>query len=123
MTENDTLKKSPEERIGTSSHSTRNLALAGGLLGAIGLITLFYWRTGKSDEVAIEELQTFRSAMATQCKQEQFAKPPQKELNSLYADSSRMQAVVREQFGSLQRGQPNCEQILKTLKSVDFPVE
>ena len=55
MTENDTLKKSPEERIGTSSHSTRNLALTVGLLGAVGFITLFYWRTGKSDEVAIEE--------------------------------------------------------------------
>jgi hypothetical protein len=34
-----------------------------------------------------------------------------------------MQAVVTEQLAILKRGQPNCDQILKTLRSVDFPVE
>jgi hypothetical protein len=44
-------------------------------------------------------------------------------MSSLYTDSSRMQAVVNEQLGILQHGHPNCEQIVKALKSVDFPVE
>lgn len=49
--------------------------------------------------------------------------PAQPELNALYADSSRMQSVVHAQLRTLQRGQADCEHILKSIKSVDFPVE
>jgi hypothetical protein len=123
MADKDALKDIPGEHIGGEHHSKRNLLIAVGLVVGGGLMGLFYWQSGKSDSVAIAELQHFRSAMATQCKQEQFARPAPKELNGLYADSSRMQAVVHEQLGSLERGQANCDQIIKTIKSVDFPVE
>lgn len=109
--------------IGTAPHGKRNGLLAIGALGAAALIGLFYWQSAKSDTAAAEELVSFRQSMATQCKQEQFARPVAKGLSDLYADSSRMQAVVHEQLGSLKRGQPDCDQIIKSLKSVDFPVE
>ena len=111
------------EHIGNVPHSKRNLLIAGGALVAGALIGLFYWQGGKSDTAAIAELQSFRQAMATQCKSEQFARPAAPQLNSLYADSSRMQAVVHEQLGNLQRGQPNCENIITRIRSVYFPGE
>jgi len=61
--------------------------------------------------------------MAAECKLDQFAKPPDTQLLALYADSSRMQGVIAEQSGILRRGQPNCDHIVKVLKSVNYPVE
>lgn len=121
---NQNAGNSPDgEHIGTTPHGKRNLFILGGALVAAGLIGVFYWQGGKSDTAAIAELQSFRQAMATQCKSEQFARPVTPQMNGLYADSSRMQAVVHEQLGNLQRGQPNCENIIKSIRSVDFPVE
>jgi hypothetical protein len=123
MVDKSNVQEVAGDPIGTAPHPMRNLLIGAAILAIAGLIGLFYWRGGKSDDAALVELQQFRQAMATQCKQEQFAKPIPKGLSSLYADSSRMQAVVHEQAGNLQRGQANCEQIVKSLKSVDFPVE
>lgn len=111
------------EHIGDAPHSKRNLLVLAGIVLGGGLMGLIYWHWGQSDSAAVVELQRFREQMATQCKQEQFARPPQKGLSSLYADSSRMQAVVHAQLGNLQRGHADCEQILKSIRSVDFPVE
>jgi len=123
MVEKNIAQNSPGEHIGVLPHPKRNLLLGGGVVISAALIGLFYWCGGKSDVSAIEELHSFRQAMATQCKQEQFARPPVKGLEGLYVDSSRMQAVVHEQLGSLRRGQVSCEQIVKSLKSVDYPVD
>jgi len=123
MADQDAAKNTDGEHIGNTPHSKRNLLLVGALVVGAGLIGVFYWQGGKSDTAAIAELQSFRQAMATQCKSEQFARPAPQQLNGLYADSRRMQAVVHEQLGNLQRGQPNCDHIMKTIKSVDFPVE
>ena len=62
-------------------HVQVGIVVGGGLMG------LLYWHWGNTDKVAIQELQHFRQEMATQCKQDQFAKPAPKELSSLYADS------------------------------------
>ena len=123
MANQDAGRDVPGEHIGGEHHSKRNILLVAGLVVGGGLIGLFYWQSGKSDSAAIAELQNFRAAMATQCKQEQFARPAPQQLNGLYADSSRMQAVVHEQLGNLQRGQANCDTIIKSIKSVDYPVE
>ena len=123
MANQDALNSPDGEHIGNTPHSKRNLLLVGGLVVGAGLIGLFYWQGGKSDTAAIAELQSFRQAMATQCKLEQFARPAAAQLSGLYADSSRMQAVVHEQLGNLQRGKPDCDHIIKSIKSVDFPVE
>jgi hypothetical protein len=111
------------EHIGSAAHGKRNTLIGAGAVVAAALIGVFYWQGGKSDDVAIAALVSFRQAMATECKSEQFARPINPGLSGLYADSSRMQAVVTEQLAILKRGQPNCDQILKTLRSVDFPVE
>jgi hypothetical protein len=123
MSSTNAVQNSAPVRIGDTPHSKRNLMVVAGIVVGGGLMGLLYWHWGKTDNLAIQELQQFREQMATQCKQEQFAKPAPKELNSLYADSSRMQSVVHAQLGRLERGQADCEQILKTIKSVDFPVE
>ena len=123
MADTNVARDITTEHIGAAHHPKRNLLLVAGLVIGGALIGVFYWQSAKSDSAAIDELQHFRAAMAAQCKQEQFARPAPKELNALYADSSRMQAVVHEQLGTLQRGQPNCDHIIKTIRSVDFPVE
>lgn len=123
MADNINFMNQGIEHIGDAPHSKRNLLVLAGIVLGGGLMGLIYWHWGQSDNAAIAELQRFRQEMATQCKQEQFARPPQKGLNSLYADSSRMQAVVHAQLGNLQRGHADCEQILRSIKSVDFPVE
>lgn len=117
------LNSQPVEHIGPPPHIKRNLLLVAGSIILGGLMGLLYWHWGQADRAAIRELGTFRQQMATQCKDEQFARPPQPELNALYADSSRMQAMVQAQLRTLGRGQADCEQILKSIKSVDFPVE
>jgi hypothetical protein len=123
MSSKNVPQNSAPVHIGDTPHSKRNLLVVAGVVLGGGLLGLLYWHWGKTDNLAIQELQHFREQMVTQCKQTQFAKPSPKELNSLYADSSRMQAVVHAQLGRLERGQADCEQILKTMKSVDFPVE
>jgi predicted negative regulator of RcsB-dependent stress response len=123
MADNNGSANEAVEHIGNAAHGKRNGLLAAGVLGAGALIGLFYWQGNKSNDAAIVALQSFRSAMATDCKSEQFARPLAGGLGSLYADSSRMQAVVVEQLGILRRGQPNCDQIIKALKSVDYPIE
>lgn len=111
------------EHIGSEPHKKRNLLVAVGIVLGAALIGLFYWREAKSDDIAVAELQQFRQAMASQCQQAQFQKPATEELNKLYADSSRLQAVVVEQGGVLKRGQANCDQVMRALKSVDYPLE
>ena len=123
MANQDAVQSPAGEHIGNTPHSKRNLLIVGGLVVSAGLIGLFYWQGGKSDTAAVAELTSFRKEMATQCKSEQFARPAAPQLSGLYADSSRMQAVVHEQLGNLKRGRADCEQILKSIKSVDFPVE
>ena len=63
------------------------------------------------------------AAMAAECKLDQFAKPVDAQLLALYDGSSRMQGVIAEQTGILKRGQPDCDRIVKVLKSVSYPVE
>ena len=111
------------EHIGGEPHKLRNLLVVVGLLVGAALIGLFYWREAKSGDVAVAELQQFRQVMASQCQQAQFEKPATVELNKLYAESSRLQAVVMEQGGVLKRGQANCDQVMRALKSVDYPLE
>lgn len=123
MADNVNLMNMGVEHIGDAPHRKRNLLLLAGIVLGGGLMGLIYWHWGQSDSAAAVELQRFREQMATQCKQEQFARPPQKGLSTLYADSSRMQAVVHAQLGNLQRGNADCDQILKSIRSVDFPVE
>lgn len=123
MTSKHAAQNSAPVHIGDTPHSKRNLLTVAGIVVGGGLMGLLYWHWGKEDHVAIAELQQFRQQMATQCKQDQFARPAPKELSSLYADSSRMQRVVHAQLGHLERGQADCEQILKSIRSVDFPVE
>lgn len=123
MVPNNAAQDPPGEHIGVLPHPKRNLLIGGGVVISAILIGVFYWQSGKSDAAALAELHGFRQAMATQCKQEQFARPAVKGLEALYANSSRMQAVVHEQVGNLQRGQMSCEQIVKSLKSVDYPVQ
>lgn len=123
MAEKSAITNQPVEHIGAAPHMKRNLLLVAGSVVMGGLMGLLYWHWGHSDQAAVAELQRFRQQMAVQCNQEQFARPPQPQLSSLYADSSRMQTVVHAQLRSLQRGNADCEQILKSIKSVDFPVE
>ena len=113
----------PAEHIGAAPHPARNLLLGAAALAAVGLVGLYYWSSAKSDASAIKELQGFRQVMADKCKQEQFARPVSRQLESVYADSSRMQAVVHEQLGKLQGQQVDCDPVMKALKSVDFPLE
>lgn len=123
MADKDVLKDQESEHIGTAAHPKRNLLIGVGVLVVGGLIGFSYWRGGQSSDAAMAELGRFRQEMATQCKSEQFARPAQAGLDRLYAESSRMQAVVMEQSGALKRGQANCDQILRALKSVDYPIE
>ena len=123
MADKNILTSQPVEHIGPPPHIKRNLVLVAGSVVVGGLMGLLYWHWGQADRAAIDELQRFRQQMATQCKDEQFLRPAQPELNALYADSSRMQSVVHAQLRTLQRGQVDCENILKSIKSVDFPVE
>jgi hypothetical protein len=113
----------PGEHIGTAPHPARNLLLGAAALAAVGLVGLYYWNSARSDASAIKELQDFRQTMADKCKQEQFARPASRQLEGVYADSSRMQAVVHEQLGKLQGQQVDCDPVMKALKSVDFPLE
>jgi hypothetical protein len=112
-----------EGRIGTAPHPARNLLVGVVSVAAVGLVALFYWSSSKSDASAIKELHGFRQAMHDKCKHEQFARPASPQLESLYADSSRMQAVVHDQLGTLQRSPVDCDHVMKALKSVDYPVE
>lgn len=123
MADNKIAANEAVEHIGAEAHGKRNTWMVVGGLVAAAVVGLFYWQGGKSDDAAVLALHSFRATMATECKQDQFARPMTAGLDAIYADSRRMQAVVTEQLGILKRGQPNCDQIVKALKSVDYPVE
>lgn len=68
------LKSQPVEHIGPPPHIKRNLLLVAGSVVVGGLMGLLYWHWGQSDRAAIDELQRFRQQMASQCRDEQFAR-------------------------------------------------
>lgn len=123
MTNKQVMQDSPEVHIGSAPHPKRNLLIAAGLVIGGALIGLFYWESDKSSTIAIDELHQFRQEMAHRCNLEEFARPSPTQFNEVYADSSRMQKVVHEQYNSLKRDQTSCDQVLKAIKSVDYPVE
>ena len=122
MADTTVARDAQVEHIGATPHPTRNLVILGGGLALAGLITAFYRVGGQSDRAASAELDRFRQAVFNKCHIESFGGPTDPRLASLYADSSRMRSVVGEQLGSLDRGQANCDQLIKSLRSVDYPV-
>ncbi len=110
------------EHIGTAPHPMRNLLLLAGGVGLLGVMGLFYWQANSAEGASKVELDQFRQAMFTACKDEQFSGATRPEIASLYADSSRMRSVVQEQFGRIKSGKVDCDHITRSLRSVDFPL-
>lgn len=112
----------PVEHIGPARHTLRNALLALSIIGMTGVLTLFYWQSGKSSDMAAGELTQFRQAMFNRCGDQQFDGALDPKLAELYADSSRMRAVVVKQFHQLQRDDTNCLEVAKALRSADYPI-
>jgi len=110
------------EHIGPAPHTLRNILTATGIVLLIGLLSLFYWHTKTDGNVAIGELEQFREAMYNRCGGQQFSGPAEQPLTQLYVDSSRIRTVVVQQFHQLQRANANCEEVVKALRSVDYPI-
>lgn len=114
----------PGARIGSGGAGMRNawMVLALGVVGVV--IGIVVWRSsGGAAAEAPEPLQRFRAAIAAECKLDAFGQPADERLIAAYNGSSRMQLVITEQLGMLKRGQASCDQIVKVLKSVNYPVE
>lgn len=110
------------EHIGAAPHTLRNLFIGLSLVAMVAILAVFYWHTAKEDSAAAKELSSFRQAMFNRCGGDQFAGTPEPLLVELYADSSRMRAVVVKQFHELQRPGTRCEAVSKALRGVDYPV-
>ena len=122
MADTNVSTNQPDARIGGGGSNTVGLVV--GVLAIGSLIGFLYYRSlGTGTGEAPSALAGFRAAMAAECKLEQFAKPVDAQLLALYDGSSRMQGVIAEQTGILKRGQPDCDRIVKVLKSVSYPVE
>lgn len=120
----DTNESNNSQSALTGNSGASTPWLVAGLLVAGGIAGFFYWRASGPITASVPStLSDFRAAMVAECKLDQFAKPADNQLLALYADSSRMQGVIAEQSGILKRGQPNCDHIVKVLKSVNYPVE
>lgn len=110
------------EHIGAPPHPTRNRIIGVGAALLLGSMVLFYYMAGRSGKEAASELDRFRQTMFAQCKLESFSGSTDPMLSKIYARNSRMQAVVREQLAVLDRGQADCDAIVKALRRVDYPV-
>ncbi len=114
----------PGERIGSGGSSMRTSGMVLALVAVGAVVGLVVWRSGAGAVAqAPEPLQRFRTAMATECKLEPFGGPADERVIAAYNGSSRMQLVITEQLGMLKRGQANCDQIVRVLKTVNYPVE
>ncbi len=114
----------PGDRIGSGGAGTRTSWIVMALVVVGVVVGLVVWRSGSGAVAqAPEPLQRFRAAIATECKLEAFAEPADERVIAAYNGSSRMQLVITEQLGMLKRGQANCDQIVKVLKTVNYPVE
>lgn len=112
------------ERIGSGGSGIRNAWMILALVVGGVAIGMAVWRSGGGAAAeAPEPLQRFRAAIATECKLDAFGQPADERLIAAYNGSSRMQLVITEQLGMLKRGQASCDQIVKVLKSVNYPVE
>lgn len=114
----------PGERIGSGGSGMRTSGLILALVAIGAVVGFVVWKSGGGAAAqAPEPLQRFRAAVAAECKLDPFAQPADERAIAAYNGSSRIQLVVTEQLGMLKRGQGNCEQIVKVLKSVNYPVE
>ena len=123
MAATDVMDRYQVEHIGPAPHTTRNILIALGIFIMAGLIALYYRHADTASNAAANELSQFRQAMFSRCGGEQFAGQTDPQLAQLYADSSRMRAVVVQQFHLLQREPTRCEDVLKALRSADYPVQ
>jgi hypothetical protein len=119
---NVSMKDAPIEHIGAAPHTVRNLLIAASLVAMGSILTLYYWNNGKTDTAAAAEHSQFRQAMFNRCGGEQFTGAANPQLDSLYADSSRIRTVVVQQFHLLQRSNTDCADVTKALRSVDYPI-
>lgn len=116
------IKDVSVEHIGSAPHKLRNALIAVSLVGIVGFLILFYWHSGKEANDATAELTHFRQTMFHRCGGTQFDGATNPQLADLYADSSRMRAVVVKQFHMLQRENTDCTEVIKALRSVDYPI-
>ena len=123
MAATDVMHRYEVEHIGPAPHMLRNILIALGIFIMAGVIALYYRHAGNASNAAANELGQFRQAMFNRCGGDQFAGPTDPQVAQLYADSSRMRAVVVEQFRLLQREQTRCDDVLKALRSADYPVQ
>lgn len=110
------------EHIGPEHHPLRNTLILGGAVLMIGLLILFYWYNQREGSAAVGELNQFRLAMYHRCGGQQFNGTTDPQLAKAYVDSSRMRGVVVHQFHQLQRAKVDCDEVIKALRSVDYPI-
>lgn len=97
------------------------------ILGAVvvvgGAVAVIFFRgSPAASGEAASDLVSLRASMASVCKDEQFAGPTPAALNQQYLESSRMQGVIAELNGQFKRGPVDCAHVVKTLKSVSYPL-
>ena len=106
------------DRIGAPSHLKRNLWLAIAMFaGAVGMAG-YYATSARTENRELDSLAAFR-ASAERC---QWEEPVPDVAKDLYLASSRVRAAVDAQRAALEAG-ADCGDVLKALKSADFPVQ
>jgi hypothetical protein len=108
-------------KIGTPSHTGRNLGLLGGvlLLGAAGF-GFYRWSAGQ-DAQKVASLEAFRTAYADKCDAPAWRGATPALVRDTYLNSSRLQDAVARQQAALDKGVA-CDEVLKSLKQADFPL-
>jgi hypothetical protein len=108
-------------KIGTPSHTARNLLLLGGvvLLGAAGFG--FYRWSAAEDAQKLASLEAFRAAYADKCDAPTWRTATPAMVRDTFLNSSRLQDAVARQQAALDKGVA-CEDVLRSLKQADFPL-
>jgi hypothetical protein len=108
-------------KIGTPSHTGRNLGVVAALGIAIVGVVIYTMHASKQDDARLVKFDAFRRAYAEKCNVPAYAKEAPDVVRDQYLTTPTIEAAIDAQTTALAAG-ASCADVAKALHAVDYSV-